>query len=99
MLSAVLSFKTDKIVEERSSDSLISLQAQESVTSANVTDEMEVIFISALYSSLGAPLEGNSRLVFDEFLKKITGFTKIDDSPKKRATFSKSNIFLYLYTN
>jgi len=90
MLDAILSLKIEESDQESisSHNSLSIVEDQESIKSAQVTDEMEAIFISSLYSSLGAPLEGNSRLVFDEFVKKISGLIKIDDTPTKRATFS-----------
>jgi len=87
ILDAVLNTDTDQITEESTNNSL-SLH-DESSKAVEVTDEMEAIFISAIYSSLGAPIEGNSRLIFDEFVKKITGFIKMDDSPSKRASYSK----------
>jgi len=87
ILDAVLNPDSDQITEKSTSNSQ-SLQ-DESIKDIEVTDEMEAIFISAIYSSLGAPLEGNSRLIFDEFVKKISGFIKMDDSPSKRASFSK----------
>jgi len=87
ILDAVLNSDSDQITEISTNNSL-SLQ-DDSTKIVEVTDEMEAIFISAIYSSLGAPLEGNSRLIFDEFVKKISGFIKIDDSPAKRASFSK----------
>lgn len=87
ILDAVLNNDTDPITEISTNNSL-SLN-DDSSKAVEVTDEMEAIFISAIYSSLGAPIEGNSRLIFDEFVKKITGFIKMDDSPSKRASFSK----------
>lgn len=72
---------------------------QLSVKSVEVSDEMEAIFILSLYSSLGAPLEGNSRLIFDEFVKKVSGLVKVDDSPSKRATLSKINGFFFFTIN
>lgn len=88
MLDAVL-----KLPDEDESSSYISLNENTEITSVDSvqpTDGMEASFISALYSSLGAPLEGDSRLVFDEFVKNITGFLKVNDTPIKRATLSKS---------
>jgi len=87
ILDAVLKTDTDKITEISTNQSL-SLN-DESTKLVEVTDEIEAIFISAIYSSLGAPLEGNSRLIFDEFVKKISGLVKLNDSPSKRASFSK----------
>lgn len=96
MLDAILNWSTDEVVENLSSNSLLtSIQQDEvSMKSAQVTDEMEAIFITSLYASLGAPLEGDSRLVFDEFVKKISGFIKVNDTPTKRATFSKFDRFV-----
>eukprot|EP00102_Acyrthosiphon_pisum_P015188 XP_008185630.2 PREDICTED: dynein heavy chain 10, axonemal [Acyrthosiphon pisum] len=85
ILDAILSPDSDQITEV-SPDTSQNLQ-DELTEAVEVTDEMEAIFISAIYSSLGAPLEGNSRLIFDEFVKKISGFIKMDDSPSKRASF------------
>lgn len=71
-------------------------QYQKSVGSVHVTDETEAIFISSLYNGIGLTLEGSSRLVFDDFVKKITGFIKVDDTPSKRATLSESRtVFIY----
>lgn len=100
MLDAVLLLNTKDVSEMNSSIGTNISQdrvSETSVKSSQVTDEMEAIFISCLYSSLGAPLEGDSRLVFDEFVKKISGLVKIDDSPTKRAGFSKSCIILYFF--
>lgn len=60
-----------------------------------VTDELEAIFISTLYASLGAPLEGDSRLLFDQLVKKISGLLLIDDSPSKKATYSECYFFFF----
>lgn len=87
ILDAVLNTDMDQITEISTNNSL-SLH-DDSSKAVEVTDEMEAIFISAIYSSFGAPIEGNSRLIFDEFVKKITGFIKMDDSPSKRASYSK----------
>jgi hypothetical protein len=87
ILDAVLNNDTDQITEISSSNTLST--SVDSPKAVEVSDEMEAIFISAIYSSLGAPIEGNSRLIFDEFVKKITGFIKMDDYPSKRASFSK----------
>lgn len=62
-----------------------------------LSEEIEANFISAIYSSLGAPLEENSRLVFDEFVKNITGFLKFNDTPEKRATLSKPHRVIKFY--
>lgn len=97
MLDAILNWSTDELVENVSSDSNLTTAVQQdevSMKSAQVTDEMEAIFITSLYASLGAPLEGDSRLVFDEFVKKISGFIKVNDTPQKRATFSKFDRFV-----
>lgn len=97
MLDAILSWSTDELVENLSSDSLSTVVQQDdevSIKSAQVTDEMEAIFITSLYASLGAPLEGDSRLVFDELVKKLSGFIKVNDTPTKRATFSKYDRFV-----
>lgn len=88
MLEAMLKFKKDEFVDSTPSSSSLLTHDQSSMKSVKVTDEMEAIFISALYSSLGAPLEGNSRIIFDDFVKKISGMVKVDDIPEKRATFS-----------
>lgn len=88
MLKAILNININKTDVKSPSYSSINTLDQSSIGSVKVTDEMEAIFISSLYSSLGAPLEGTSRLVFDEFLKKISGLVKVDDTPSKRATFS-----------
>jgi hypothetical protein len=88
MLDAIL-----KLPAEDESSSYISSNENLEVTSvisAQPTDEMEANFILALYCSLGAPLEDDSRLVFDDFVKNITGFLKVNDTPAKRATLSKS---------
>jgi len=87
ILDALLNPDSDQITEISTNNSQ-SIQ-EDSTKAVEVTDEMEAIFISAIYSSLGAPLEGNSRIIFDEFVKKISGFIKMDDSPSKRASFSK----------
>lgn len=96
MLDAILNWSTDELIENLSSDSLLTTVQQDevSIISAQVTDEMEGIFITSLYASLGAPLEGDSRIVFDEFVKKISGFIKVNDTPMKRATFSKFDRFV-----
>lgn len=96
MLDAILNWSTDEPIENLSSDSLLTTVSQDevSIISAQVTDEMEAIFITSLYASLGAPLEGDSRIVFDEFVKKISGFIKVNDTPTKRATFSKFDRFV-----
>lgn len=96
ILDAVLNPDSDQITEISTNNSQ-SLQ-EYSTKVVEVTDEMEAIFISAIYSSLGAPLEGNSRIIFDEFVKKISGFIKMDDSPSKRASFSKRLNFYYYRT-
>jgi len=96
MLEAILSLKTaEELPEKRplSQSSSTTLQDEMSIKSAQITDEMEAIFISSIYSSLGAPLESDSQIVFDDFVKKLSGFIKVDDSPEKRATFSKFNLF------
>lgn len=98
MLEAILSLKTtEEPAEKRSASrsSSTTLQDEMSIKSAQVTDEMEAIFISSVYSSLGAPLESDSQLVFDDFVKKLSGLIKVDDSPAKRATFSKFNLFSF----
>lgn len=87
ILDAILIPDNDADISEKT---LGLLSYTDTVTpNVEVTSEMEAIFISAIYSSLGAPLEGNSRLVFDEFVKKISGLVKIADTPSKPATFSK----------
>lgn len=99
MLDAILLLNTSDVKDKLSEGSFVEANnTTESVTSSSVplTDEMEAIFISALYCSLGAPLESDSRLVFDQFVKKICGLVKIDDSPSKRATLSKFNIIFFL---
>jgi len=90
ILDAILNPNIDQITEISTINSL-NLE-DESTKIVEVTDEMEAIFISAIYASLGAALEGNSRLIFDEFVKKISGLIKMDDSPSKRASFSKQFI-------
>lgn len=98
MLDAILSLKTaEELTEKRpaSQSSSTTLQDEVSIRSAQVTDEMEAIFITSLYSSLGASLEGDSRLVFDDFVKKLSGFVKVDDTPAKRATLSKFKTFFF----
>lgn len=99
MLDGILLLKSSDVEDKLSEGSFVEANnTTESVTSVSVplTDEMEAIFISAVYSSLGAPLESDSRLVFDQFVKKISGLVKIDDSPSKRATFSKINIIIII---
>lgn len=96
ILDAVLKKPTNEIDGSFSSEGIsTNIEDQISVKSVDLSDEMEAIFILSLYSSLGAPLEGNSRLVFDEFVKKISGLIKVDDSASKRATFS--NIYIYSF--
>jgi len=90
ILDAILIPDNDQITEISTNNSE-SLQ-EESTKIVEFTDEMEAIFILAIYSSLGAPIEDNSRLIFDEFVKKISGLIKMDDSPSKRASFSKQFI-------
>lgn len=96
MIKAILNVNSNELDEKSPSYNSLTTQDQSSAGSVKVTDEMEAIFISCLYSSLGAALEGNSRLVFDEFLKKISGLVKVDDTPVKRATFSKSFCWIYI---
>lgn len=88
MLKAILKLKTDEFIYRSPLGSSFITQDHSSIKSVKVTDEMEAIFISALYSSLGAPLESNSRIIFDDFVKKISGMVKVEDTPEKRATFS-----------
>lgn len=96
MINAILNLNNNDELDEKSQSYNSSIsQDKSSIRSVKVTDEMEAIFISSLYSSLGAALEGNSRLVFDEFLKKISGLVKVDDTPSKRATFSKSYCWFF----
>lgn len=96
LLDAILKRKDDNHIEVLENISLANHKSSlESVESVQNADEMEAIFISSLYYSLGAPLESNSRLVFDEFVKKLSGLIKIDDTPIRRATYSKI-IFLRL---
>jgi len=97
ILDAILVPDSDQITEISTNNS-VSLQ-EESTKIVEVTDELEAIFISAIYSSLGAPLEGNSRLIFDEFVKKISGFIKMVDTPSKRASFSKQFISFSIGNN
>lgn len=89
ILNAVLKTQINKLDKPSSPTNVLVDSEGLTMKSVEVTDAMEAIFISSLYSSLGAALEGHSRLVFDEFVKKISGFVKVDDSPSKRATFSK----------
>ncbi|XP_050527907.1 dynein axonemal heavy chain 10 [Daktulosphaira vitifoliae] len=57
------------------------------LSEVRISDELEAIFISSLYASLGATLEGNGRLIFDALVKKTSGLIAIDDLPDKRASY------------
>ncbi|XP_050426983.1 dynein axonemal heavy chain 10-like [Adelges cooleyi] len=57
------------------------------VSEVKVSDELEAIFISSLYASLGATLEGDARVIFDALVKKTSGLVAIDDVPAKRASY------------
>lgn len=81
---------------DKSSTKSSEYQKSESI---HVTSEMEAAFVSSLYNGIGLALESRSRLVFDEFVKKITGFIKIDDTPLKRATLSESNLSYFRAEN
>lgn len=49
-------------------------------------DTLECCFIQCIYSSLGACLVENDRLVFDEFMKRISGFPCVQDTKDKPAS-------------
>lgn len=51
-------------------------------------EEMECVFLQAVYGSLGATLVLESKLEFDAFIKKTAGFMSVDDTDKI-ATYSK----------
>jgi hypothetical protein len=51
-------------------------------------DELECIFISSLYNSLGATIVHEFRPTFDFLVKKITGFKMIDEVLEGRAGYS-----------
>lgn len=84
-----MSWESPEITNENDNKSDKSIGYHSTNGSVHVTDEMEAIFISSLYYSLGASLEGSSRLIFDELVKKLSGLIKFDDTPLKRAGFSK----------
>lgn len=67
------------------------------------TDTIECCFIECIYSSLGACLMEHDRNVFDEFLKRISGFPCVQDSKEKPASAgqlptSKPTLFEYFYS-
>nr|XP_046467282.1 dynein axonemal heavy chain 10 [Neodiprion pinetum] len=47
---------------------------------------LEAIYIQSCYCSFGASLIAESRLVYDEYMKKISGMMLTDDTPEKPAT-------------
>lgn len=66
------------------------------------TDALECCFIQCIYSSLGACLIENDRPVFDDFIKRISGFPCIVDSKDKPASggqlpTSKPTLYEYFY--
>ncbi|XP_058981464.1 dynein axonemal heavy chain 10-like [Musca domestica] len=66
------------------------------------TDALECGFIQCIYSSLGACLIEHDQTVFDEFLKRISGFPCVQDSKDKPASggqlpTSKATLYEYFY--
>ncbi|KAM7359342.1 dynein heavy chain at 89D isoform 2-T2 [Cochliomyia hominivorax] len=50
------------------------------------TETLEASFIQCIYSSLGACLIENDNVIFDEFIKRISGLPCIEDTINKPAT-------------
>ncbi|XP_037820573.1 dynein heavy chain 10, axonemal isoform X1 [Lucilia sericata] len=50
------------------------------------TDTLECCFIQCIYSSLGACLVEHDQIVFDEFIKRISGFPCVQDAKDKPAS-------------
>ena len=67
------------------------------------TDSLECGFIQCVYSSLGACLIERDRIVFDEFLKRISGFPCVQDTKDKPASggqlpTNKTTLYEYFYS-
>ncbi|KAI8122976.1 axonemal, Dynein heavy chain 10 [Lucilia cuprina] len=50
------------------------------------TDTLECCFIQCIYSSLGACLVEHDQIIFDEFIKRISGFPCVQDAKDKPAS-------------
>lgn len=50
---------------------------------------LEAMYIQACYWSFGASIVDIARPKFDEYMKKISGFILVQDTPDKLATTSK----------
>lgn len=44
------------------------------------TEELECVFLEALYCSLGATLLDSGRIKFDEYIKKLSNMTVVQDA-------------------
>ncbi|KAH8257767.1 hypothetical protein KR038_000855 [Drosophila bunnanda] len=49
------------------------------------TDTLECCFLQAVYGSMGACLLEKHQLIFDEFMKRISGFPLVQDTPENPA--------------
>lgn len=77
-------------------ETVATIQTTSTDNQANFDEELELknelleaVFIQSCYCSLGATLEADSRLVFDDFMKKTAGLMMVEDTPEKPATTSR----------
>lgn len=64
------------------------------------TDTLECCFLQAVYGSMGACLVEKHQLIFDEFMKRISGFPLVQDTPENPASggqFPQNKPTLYDY--
>jgi len=72
----------------------------EPVAQSYNTDSLECCFLQAVYGSMGACLVEKHQPVFDEYMKRISGFPLVQDTPENPASggqFPQSKPTLYDY--
>lgn len=62
-------------------------------------EEIEAHFVICIFYSFGSNLICDCQVVFDDFVKKLTGYSSYEDEDYNRAPFSKLFFFLQNYKN
>lgn len=85
----------DEVSSREAGDTSNIEEEEERAVQIAYRDELlEAVYIQACYCSFGASLVVDCRLVFDDYMKKISGLVKTDDTPEKPATCRKIKIIL-----
>lgn len=88
MFDGLLTLLEDESASKRSAE--INQEEENLLLDARMTREelWEAMYIQACYWSFGASIVDEARANFDDYMKKISGFMLVQDTPDKLATAS-----------